>query len=106
MSSYLYGDFSDGATVTAGCYGYVIVEALQNGASYPLSITVYSDAEKKTAIYSRSDMTLKKLSTDDSDDSNERRALTNFKDMLAPGMALITEVQSTENSTINTTTAS
>ncbi|EIC83365.1 hypothetical protein [Serratia sp. M24T3] len=91
MANYLFGDFYAGTTVTSSCYAYITSVGASDGASYPLVITVYSDADQKTAIYSRTDMLLEVLGTVETEENKELRALRIFNSMLAPQMSLVSD---------------
>lgn len=91
MANYLYGDFYVGSTLTPACYAYVTSVGASDGTSYSLVFTLYSDADQKTALYSRSDMLMQVLDTVETEEDKELRALRIFNGMLAPQMTLVSD---------------
>ena len=91
MSSYLTGPFSLEDISVDVAYGYLESLSSFNDTFYILDIKLYSDADKVTQVYARSDMLLPLAQPDETDDQKEVRALFHFKSLLASGMTIITE---------------
>lgn len=100
MANYLFGDLNDESTVHQDCYVFVsnITARTDTITLLRMVINGYSDIDKTTTVYTLSSLGLSKISGAENDNDREIRALKHFKEILAPSMALVTDISTAATS--------
>lgn len=88
MTYYLKGAFTDGETNYGDVYAIVTDVTKPKDGSYCFAVSAFTDSAFTKNIYTRGSQLLDYFGSEDST-SVELRALTKFRDALAPEMVLI-----------------